>query len=48
MGSASGHVALNPVNAGNYSFGDFMRMGLPLTGLVGLTSVVLVPLFLPF
>ena len=36
------------VNAGNYSFGDFMRLGLPLTGLVGLASVVLVPLFLPF
>lgn len=44
---------LNPVNAlvvnaGNYSFGDFIRLGLPLTGLVGLASVVLVPLFLPF
>jgi di/tricarboxylate transporter len=35
------------VNAGNYSFGDFVRMGLPLTLLVMLASVILVPLFFP-
>jgi di/tricarboxylate transporter len=35
------------VNAGNYSMGDFIRMGLPLTLLVMLASVILVPLFFP-
>jgi di/tricarboxylate transporter len=35
------------VNAGNYSLGDFIRVGLPLTLLVMVASVILVPLFFP-
>lgn len=35
------------VNAGNYSLGDFVRLGLPLTLLVMLASVILVPWFFP-
>lgn len=35
------------VNAGNYSVGDFIRIGLPLTLMVMVTSVILVPLFFP-
>lgn len=35
-------------NAGGYRFGDFVRIGLPLTLLVGLVSVILVPIFWPF
>jgi di/tricarboxylate transporter len=33
--------------AGNYSFGDFIRVGLPLTLMVGVVSVLLVPWLLP-
>lgn len=44
---------LNPVNAlivnaGNYSFGEFIRMGFPLTVLVLVASILLVPVFFPF
>jgi di/tricarboxylate transporter len=35
-------------NVGGYRFGDFLRVGIPLTLLVGLVSVVLVPLIWPF
>lgn len=35
-------------NAGGYRFGDFVRIGLPLTLLVGLATVALVPLIWPF
>jgi hypothetical protein len=35
-------------NAGGYRFADFMRIGLPLTVLVGLLTVVLVPLIWRF
>lgn len=33
---------------GNYRFADFFRMGLPLTLLVGLATVVIVPMVWPF
>ena len=36
------------VGPGNYSFGDFVRVGVPLTVIVMAVSVVLVPLLLPF
>ncbi len=44
---------ISPINtmvatAGNYSFGDFARVGLPLTLIVLVLSVVLVPLVFPF
>jgi di/tricarboxylate transporter len=35
-------------NAGGYRFADFVRIGLPLTLLVGLVSVILVPLIWEF
>ncbi len=35
-------------NAGGYRFGDFVRIGVPLTLLVGLVSVLLVPLIWSF
>jgi di/tricarboxylate transporter len=35
-------------NAGGYRFSDFVRLGLPLTLLVGLLSIALVPLIWPF
>ncbi|TVQ89353.1 MAG: SLC13 family permease [Chromatiaceae bacterium] len=35
-------------NIGGYRFSDFVRIGLPLTLLVGVTSVALVPLIWPF
>ena len=34
-------------NAGNYSFGDFIRVGLPFTLIVMAVSVLLVPWLLP-
>jgi di/tricarboxylate transporter len=34
--------------AGNYGFGDFVRVGFPLTLIVLVLSVVLVPLVFPF
>jgi di/tricarboxylate transporter len=42
----------SPVNtlvstAGNYSFGDFVKIGLPLAVMVGVVSVLLVPWLLP-
>lgn len=42
----------SPVNtlvstAGNYSFGDFVKVGLPLAVMVGIASVLLVPWLLP-
>jgi di/tricarboxylate transporter len=36
------------VGPGNYGFGDFVRVGVPLTVIVMAVSVVLVPLLLPF
>jgi di/tricarboxylate transporter len=35
-------------NVGGYRFGDFLRIGIPLTLLVGLVTVALVPLIWPF
>ena len=35
-------------SAGGYRFGDFLRIGLPLTLLVGMVTVSLVPLIWPF
>ena len=35
-------------NAGGYRFADFVRIGVPLTLLVGLVTVALVPLVWPF
>ena len=35
-------------NVGGYRFGDFLRIGIPLTLLVGIVTVVLVPLIWPF
>jgi di/tricarboxylate transporter len=50
--SAAFMTPISPINtlvttAGNYSFGDFIRIGLPLTIIVGLVSVLLVPMLLP-
>lgn len=36
------------VGPGNYSFGDFLRIGIPLALIALLTSVLLVPLVFPF
>jgi di/tricarboxylate transporter len=36
------------VGPGGYAFGDFVRVGVPLTAIVMAVSVVLVPLLLPF
>jgi di/tricarboxylate transporter len=43
---------ISPINtlvatAGNYTFADFIRIGLPLTLLVMIMSVLLVPWLLP-
>ncbi|MBK5937981.1 SLC13 family permease [Halochromatium roseum] len=35
-------------NVGGYRFADFMRIGIPLTALIGLITVALVPLIWPF
>jgi di/tricarboxylate transporter len=35
-------------NAGGYRFADFVRIGVPLTLLVGLVTIGLVPLVWPF
>jgi di/tricarboxylate transporter len=35
-------------NVGGYRFGDFLRIGIPLTLLVGAVTVGLVPLIWPF
>jgi di/tricarboxylate transporter len=35
-------------NAGGYRFVDFVRIGVPLTLLVGLVTIALVPLIWPF
>jgi di/tricarboxylate transporter len=35
-------------NVGGYRFGDFVRVGLPLTLLVGVLTVILVPLVWSF
>jgi len=35
-------------NVGGYRFGDFLRIGIPLTLLVGMVTVALVPLIWPF
>jgi di/tricarboxylate transporter len=53
LGASSAFMTpISPINtlvttAGNYSFGDFIRIGLPLTLIVGLVSVLLVPMLLP-
>ena len=53
LGASSAFMTpISPINtlvttAGNYSFGDFIRIGLPLTVLVGAVSVLLVPILLP-
>jgi di/tricarboxylate transporter len=36
------------VGPGNYRFADFIRVGVPFSLVVLLTSVLLVPLLLPF
>jgi di/tricarboxylate transporter len=36
------------VGPGQYSFGDFVRVGVPFTIIVAIVSVLLVPIFLPF
>ncbi len=43
----------SPVNTlvvvpGNYSFGDFMKVGIPLTIIVLIVAVIMVPLLMPF
>ncbi|NBC49036.1 MAG: SLC13 family permease [Gammaproteobacteria bacterium] len=35
-------------NVGGYRFGDFLRIGIPLTFAIGVTTVALVPLIWPF
>ena len=34
--------------AGNYTMGDFLRIGLPMNLLCGLFVLVLIPFFFPF
>ena len=51
--SAAFMTPISPVNAlvataGNYRFGDFIRMGLPFTLLTLAVAVLLVPVILPF
>ena len=36
------------VEPGGYSFGDFVRVGVPFTVVVLIVSVILVPLLFPF
>jgi di/tricarboxylate transporter len=36
------------VGPGQYSFGDFVKVGVPFTVIVAIVSVLLVPIFLPF
>jgi len=36
------------VGPGQYSFGDFVKIGAPFTIVVAIVSVLLVPIFLPF
>jgi len=53
LGASSAFMTpISPINtlvttAGNYSFADFIRLGLPLTLIVGVVSVLLVPWLLP-
>jgi di/tricarboxylate transporter len=35
------------VGPGQYSFGDFVKVGVPLAVIVAIVSVLLVPIFLP-
>jgi di/tricarboxylate transporter len=35
-------------NVGGYRFSDFLRIGIPLTGVIGVLTVALVPLIWPF
>ena len=39
------HAGVGP---GPYSFGDYVRVGVPFTIIVAIVSVLLVPIFLPF
>ncbi len=36
------------VTPGGYSFGDFLKLGVPLTLLVGLVTIMVTPLFFPY
>jgi di/tricarboxylate transporter len=36
------------VGPGQYSFGDFVKVGGPFTVIAAIVSVLLVPIFLPF
>jgi hypothetical protein len=36
------------VGPGQYSFGDFVKVGVPFTIIVAIVSVLPVPIFLPF
>ena len=36
------------VAPGQYSFGDFVRVGTPFAIIVAIVSVLLVPVFMPF
>jgi di/tricarboxylate transporter len=36
------------VGPGQYSFGDFVKVGVPFSIVVAIVSVLLVPVFLPF
>jgi di/tricarboxylate transporter len=36
------------VGPGQYSFGDFVKVGVPFTFIVALVTVMLVPISLPF
>jgi len=35
------------VSAGNYRFGDFVKVGVPFTAIVMIVAVVMVPILLP-
>lgn len=46
MTPVSSPVNTMVVNAGNYSFSDFLKVGLPFTIIVGIISVILIPFIL--
>ena len=36
------------MKAGNYTFADYMKVGLPLQVIIGIVMVILLPLLFPF
>ena len=48
MTSISSPVNTLVVGPGQYSFGDFVKVGVPFTVIVAIVTVLLVPISLPF